>query len=426
MKMMKDETSGRRGLLARNRHHIALLILFVAWVIGQAQKTAMGVAAIPISKEFGFSSVEVGWILGSFYGSYAAFTFIGGIAADRFGARNTLASMIGLWSLLTGAIGFAWSLPSFIAARFLCGAAEGGFPSASSVAIADLYPVHQRGRAKAFVVSAAHIGSAASTLLVASFIASIGWHYAFWAYAALGLLVAPSFAFVFRARGWRGESRGTLPLRSALREVFRSRLAIVMFIIQFATGTFFFGINSWLPRYWVEVKGLSLLEMGGFTAIAAFAAFILTNISGWIIDQYLRGREKYLIIACLLASAVGLAVMGQAESKAFAFISLSAVQTTTGIASSAVFTIALKYFHQGVIGTATGVANFGQQLAAFIAPVTFGYLIEASGGSYALVFGFAVVTVSIAFCAAFTIDTRDQATAYEVEPAGTLERSKRS
>lgn len=70
-----------RGTLARNRHHLALLILFFAWVIGQAQKTAMGVAAIPISKEFGYSAVEVGWIIGSFYGSYALLPF--SVASSR-------------------------------------------------------------------------------------------------------------------------------------------------------------------------------------------------------------------------------------------------------------------------------------------------------------------------------------------------------
>ena len=184
-----------------------------------------------------------------------------------------------------------------------------------------------------------------------------------------------------------------------------------MFLIQFSSGTFFFGLSSWLPTYWVQVKGLSILEMSGLTAGSAFVAFGIQNYFGWVMDRYLPQKEKYLVLASLLISVFGLYAVYTTSDRMLAMVALSVVTTSIGIASTAIFVIAVKYFPKGTIGAATGVANFGQQSAAVVAPLVFGYFIKAFGGSYLAVFVFAAATVVVAFCAALAINTDGRETA---------------
>ena len=140
--------------------------------------------------------------------------------------------------------GLGWSLASFMAIRFLFGAAEGGFAPASSVTIAELYPREQRGRAKAFLVSAAQVGTAVGTFAVSAFIASVGWRYAFWTYAALGTIISVAFWTIFNQDKDNYNSEKRIKSKLPLTNVLKMPLVWKLLVIQFAIGTFFFGLRA--------------------------------------------------------------------------------------------------------------------------------------------------------------------------------------
>jgi len=391
--------------LDKNRSHLILAILFLAWIIGNCDKTGISVAVIPIGKEFGFDSIQLGMIMSSFFASYTILTLFGGVLADKFGSRSVLTTIMVLWSFFTGITGLGWSLASFIAIRFLFGAAEGGFAPASSVTIAELYPREQRGRAKAFLVSAAQVGTAVGTFAVSAFIATVGWRYAFWTYAVLGTIISVAFWVTFKQDKDAYNRDRRIKSKLPLRNVLRIPLVWKLLVIQFALGTFFFGLSSWLPSYWVHVKGLTIVQMGALTALASLVAFAFQNLSGWILDKYLVGRERILI--CITLGIAGCAVffMYTVESIGMAITWLTIATTAIAVTSPVIFTLALKYLPEEFIGTGTGIANFGQQTAGMLAPALFGYFIHVFHGSYFAVFIFVVVTVVIAFITALTINT---------------------
>ena len=72
----------------------------------------------------------VGWIFSAFTIAYALFEMPTGWLGDRYGPRKTLVRVVLWWSFFTAATGWAWSLWSLVAVRFLFGMGEAGcFPN---------------------------------------------------------------------------------------------------------------------------------------------------------------------------------------------------------------------------------------------------------------------------------------------------------
>jgi len=393
--------------LKKDRSYMIMLVLFFAWVIGFCDKIAISVAAIPIGEEFGFNKMQIGLIMSSFFSSYAVMTLFGGVLADKYGSRKVLTAIIFCWSLFTAMTGFAWSLASFMVIRFLFGAAEGGFPSASSVTIAELFPKEKRGRAKSFIISAAQVGVAIGTLAVTAFTATVGWRWAFWTYGLIGIIIALAFWTIFRLDKQDGNSVEQIKSKLPLMNILRIPLVWKLLVMQFAIGTFNYGLTFWLPSYWVQVKGLNIVTMGALTAMVAVISFVCVNFGGWILDKHMVGRERIMICITLSIAGVCTFLMYNADSVQMAFIYLTVANTAIAVTSPVIFTLALKYLPEEFIGTGTGMCNFGQQIGGMISPAIFGYFIHIFLGSYFEVFTFVIITVIISLITAFTINTRE-------------------
>ena len=222
--------------------------------------------------------------MSSFFASYAVMTLFGGLLADKFGSRKVLTTIMILWSFFTAMTGLAWSLTSLMAIRFMFGAAEGGFPSASSVTIAELYPPEKRGRAKSFLVSASTLGTAAGTFIVSAFIATTGWRWAFVVYAILGVSASIAFFIIFKSQKKNGNIVEQTRTKVPLRNILKIPLVWKLMVLQFAIGSFVWGLSSWMPSYWVNVKHLNIITTGSLTALTSIIGFLfmISPESFWI------------------------------------------------------------------------------------------------------------------------------------------------
>ncbi len=378
-------------------------VVFVQWLIGYFDKTAMSVLAVPVAAEFGFSKSQMGLVLSGFFLGFAAMTPIGGYLADRFGARRVLFLVMLLWSIFTGLTTLAWSLASLIVLRALFGLAEGSFPSASSAAVAALMPVHQRGRAKALLTSGATLGTAFGALIVSALAASHGWRYPFHVFAAIGIAV--SFAFLLISRGMAPQQSRTQPLslREALRVVGRFRLVWALAATQFGVGFFAWGLNQWLPSYWVQVKGLSLTSAGLVTAIPNVVAFFAMLGAGFLSDK-VSGKEGKFICVALIVTLIATCLTYFASSVAMGVFYVGVAQVAISTSAPLLAIVVLKRMHTSVAGTATGLTNFGQQMAGVIAPTVMGCAIDAAGGAYGVIFALVVIILAVSAVVSLTID----------------------
>ena len=87
-----------------------LAVLIALSFINYLLRNNISVAIPSIREEFGFTSTEIGWILGSFNLTYTLFQIPGGIFGETMGHRRALAIIAITWGVLTFLTGFAPSL----------------------------------------------------------------------------------------------------------------------------------------------------------------------------------------------------------------------------------------------------------------------------------------------------------------------------
>lgn len=388
--------------------YLVLGLLCLGWIINYFDKVAINVAVIPISQEFGLSETQVGLILSSFFLSYAIMQPIGGSLADKFGSRKVIIISVVGWSLFTILTGTAWSFLSLIVIRFLFGIGEGSYPSASSVAVAESFPQHERARAKSILTSATTIGGVLATLVAASLSKSFGWQFMFVILGIVGLLLAALYAKFLHPTGAQAvaakKTVEKLPLRKLLKISMLWKLMAIYFGISMVT----WGMMSWMPTYMVKVRHLDMVSMGALASIPAILSFATVLLTGWLLDKRMVGRERLLIVIGSFIGIISLYLLSKAPTVALvvayqtlANIGLAAAVTTT-------LTMPLKYIDPSSVGAASGLIYLGGQTAGVIAPTAMGFMIQQFNGSYDAAFWLLIIAVAIPFVVGMTLRTTPQ------------------
>ena len=356
-----------------------LTLLFLTWIVNYLDKNSMSVALISISKEFSLTPTQGGMVISSFFLAYAIMQLIGGYFTDKYGAKKIILLSIIVWSIFTIFTGFAWSFLSLIVIRFLFGIGEGSFPAASSVALAENFPKEQRGRAKGVLSAATAIGAIIAVLLAAVLIQIVGWRIMFAIFGAFG--------FIFLLLLWkylpeRSIANGNVGVQKvSYLKVLKNPLAWKLMLIYFGMSMVNWGLSSWLPSYWVNVRDLELVKTGFISMLPIACSLIGIAISSWAVDKMASGKEKYIIIIGSMISIVALYLTMSASSVSLALTCLCFAYFGVGLVSI-VLTLPLKYFSQSTMGTTVGIMYFGGQMAGVIAPTVMGYTISLFNGSY--------------------------------------------
>src|SRR5258705_10759264 len=102
-------------------------LLFAAGVINYLDRAALGIAAPLLAADLKLSTSALGVVFSSFFVGYALFNFVGGWAADRFGAKRVIAAAMATWSGFCAMTALVVGFKSLLVFRVLFGAAEGPF-----------------------------------------------------------------------------------------------------------------------------------------------------------------------------------------------------------------------------------------------------------------------------------------------------------
>lgn len=391
---------------ANSKHkYLVLGLLCLGWIINYFDKVAINVAVIPISQEFGLTETQVGLILSSFFLSYAIMQPIGGSLADKFGSRKVILISVICWSVFTILTGTAWSFLSLIIIRFLFGIGEGSYPSASSVAVAESFPQHERARAKSILTSATTIGAVLATLVAASLSKHYGWQVMFVILGVLGLFLALLYAKYLHPTGSQATKSNKTGEKLPLKELLKISMLWKLMAIYFGISMVNWGMMSWMPSYMVKVRHLDMVSMGALASIPAILSFFTVLGTGWMLDKRMVGREKYLIAIGSLIGIISLYLLSKAPTVAlvvtyqtFASIGLGAAVTTT-------LTMPLKYISPSSVGAASGLIYLGGQVAGVIAPTAMGFMIQQFNGSYDAAFWLLIIATAIPFVVGMTLST---------------------
>ena len=166
-----------------------VFLSFVAVFICYIDRVNISVAIIPMQAQFGWSELQVGIILGSFYFGYMITMIIGGYLADKYGGKRVLGYGLLIWSLFTIITPFfAYSgLWWLILIRVLMGLGEGiTFPSWHAI-YARWIPFNERTRVVAFTNSGIAAGTVFGYVVAAAIISNYSWEWVFYSFGILGV-----------------------------------------------------------------------------------------------------------------------------------------------------------------------------------------------------------------------------------------------
>jgi MFS family permease len=170
--------------------HAALAALFIVWLVSYMDRMVMATAIPYIAKEFSLTPVAVGGVLSAYFFGYASFQIIGGILADRYGARKVMIWAIVWWSAFTAFTGMVGSLVTMLWVRALFGMGEGVAPAATWKACAIWSPAKDRAWTSGLMLCSNCLGPALAPLFVAAVMATVGWRGVFYSLTIPGLLLA--------------------------------------------------------------------------------------------------------------------------------------------------------------------------------------------------------------------------------------------
>ncbi len=404
------ETGAARPTRVR---HVILGLTVAAYVITYMDRVVISTAVPSIQKEFGFSLVTMGWILGAFQWAYALFQIPGGWFGDRVGPRRALSLIVIWWSLFTSATTLAWNAISMAAVRFLFGMGEAGaFPIATRSLSRWMLPA-ERGFAQGITHAGSRLGAALTPALVALIIAAYGWRAPFICFGALGLGWASLWFWYYRdspAEHSRMNAAECELIQSALGKAAAVRRAVPwkriltspqMWVICAMYFCYAYNISvylTWFPKYLSDHHGFSLQKMGLYASMPLLAGTAGDLCGGWISDilakrfNGLRMARRAVAILGFLLAAVSIVVATlTAEPLVSVFCSCLAVlglELTVGVSWAITIDIGGES-----AGSVSALMNTFGNTGGATASVLTGYLVTFSGWTlpFLIVSGLSVV-----------------------------------
>lgn len=395
--------------LPRRTSVVAFVLLYVAYCISYVDRAAISLALAQIGKDFNLQAADLGIVISAFFLGYAAMQVPGGWLSDRFGSKYVVIVTIVMWSLFTAFTSIAWSLTSLIAIRFIFGIAEGGFPPASIRAVAEVFKKDSRPKMSALLLSSNYAGSMVAPLIMAPLILWLGWRHAFNAIGIAGIVFAVVYFVFVPYLGRPGASETNTAAaqaenRAPMRELMKNPLLWQLMVVWFGLSCVNKGLDSWMPLYLLQQRGLDLKTVGVVAPIPFAMATIATAIGGWVMTTFFAEREKYLLIGSSALTGIFLYAMYKTETIAMLITYQSVVYFFKSFVLASVVALPTKLLRDDQIGSGIGMVNLGGQSAGFVAPVAIGFIVTGTG-SFDAAFGFLVAMTALSVVVAATINT---------------------
>ena len=332
---------------------------------------AGGALATPaIGRDLGGGPQALAWITNAFMLSFGSLLMAAGALADACGRKRVFLGGVGLFVLMSLALGLAPDTIWLDALRAVQGAAAAAALAGGSAALDQAYPDQGRTRAFSLLGTSFGVGLAAGPVLAGALLDTLGWRAVFLSSALVGAVALAIAAPTLResrdprAAGldWRGtfgftaalalltwgilqapgrdltDARVLAPLAGALlcallfvrieRRVARPMLDLSLFrhprfvgvqALPVATCYCYVVLLVLMPMRFIGIDGLGEIQAGLATAALSLPMLFMPSVAAWLA----RGVSPGLISALgLLAAAAGLWWLGAVDIRASALAAI--------------------------------------------------------------------------------------------------------
>lgn len=377
-----------------------MFLAFLAIVIAYLDRVNLSVAAPILMKQFGWNAAQIGMVLSAFFAGYAILQAPSGWLADRIGGRKILAIGMLWWSLFTLLTPFGSTLLLMIFIRSMLGLGEAvTFPAITAMVSRWMPPV-ERGRAQGFNLSGMMVGAGAAIPVVALIIKSVGWEWAFYSFALLGVL----WMFIWLNyvtdkpedhRGvsaeeleeiypkMDGEVKSAVGSTESLGTILKSKAVWGLILGYFMQLYNWYLFLTWLPGYLVMARGFDIIKTGFYGMLPYIGAFICANLAGHISDKMAKTygqtkARKIIIYISFLGSAIFLYFGAHAASPimAVAFITICVSFVGLNFAPFWALPVDISPRNAGLI---SGLMNTSGTAAGIAAPMITGFVVSMTG-----------------------------------------------
>ena len=275
--------------------------LFLATVISYIDRQTIAIAGPVIAEEFSLTNEQFARIISAFLFAYTFGQLFAGRFFDWTGTRIGWAICITVWSLanaLTALVNRVWG---FEFLRFMLGVGESGnFPGGVKV-ITEWFPPWERAFAGGLFTSGASVGAVLAGPLVGTIIHYWGWRTAFVVTGALGFVWLLGWLLFYQIPEKHprltGEERALLRAaedeelsESGMRwiDLFRFRQVWALPIARMFEEPLIWFSLFWLPKYIVDVRGLTILQTGWILSLPFIGLDVGYIAGGWISGRLVR------------------------------------------------------------------------------------------------------------------------------------------
>jgi ACS family tartrate transporter-like MFS transporter len=260
--------------------------LFILYIVAWLDRVNVGFAGLQMNADLGFSSAAFGFGSGVFFLGYCLFEVPSNLVLHRVGARRWISRIMISWGVISTAMMFVRTAPTFYVLRFLLGAAEAGFFPGVVYYLSHWYPGGQRACAIAAFMTAVPVsgvigGPLSGALLTLNGLFGLaGWQWLFLAEGLpailLGVVVLVYLTDRPETADWlnsaekdwlvstlaaeRTSRQGILPI--GIFAALTNRTIWQLGIIFFFAAIGFYGYSFWAPLVVKSLTGSSDLGVG--------------------------------------------------------------------------------------------------------------------------------------------------------------------
>ena len=249
----------------------------------------MAVLFKEISAELELNLVEIGLIWGITPFASLLILFIGGLLADRYGARRTLiltCFLVGIFGALRGT---AWNFISLTAFAFLVGMSTSITIVAAMKTATIWFSGKKLGVANGILAMGMGLGMTIASLISATVLSPLlgGWRHVLFLYGAIAIIVSLAWCITVKEIGQENliKTDGTMPFRKSISHVIHIRAVWFLGLTLFGVVGCFRGMLGYLSIY-LQDSGWASASADGtvaaITGIGTLGAVPLTLLAARI------------------------------------------------------------------------------------------------------------------------------------------------
>lgn len=381
-----------------------VVLCFFGITINYVDRANLSVALPRMSQDLHIPPAVQGFVLSSFFITYALGQLPAGGLTDKYGVRPMFAIGASIWGLFTMLGAAVQNIGWLITTRLGLGVGEAAGYLGSAKAVSRWFPRHERALANSIWDNGARAGTAIALPVVTAVIALLSWRWSFlitgalafvWVFAWLRGYREPAqhpklsreeFEYIkaggARLDDARDESAGP---KVRWRQLFGYRTVWAMMIGFFCLNYAIYFFITWFPTYLVKERGFDLLKLGIFGALPGIIAIGGSLLGGFTSDRLVRrgwslnrARKTCLASGMVVSSVIALAVLVPQAWQALALLSVS--YAALAFSAASVATLPSDVAPQAdQVSSLAGIQNFASNVAGVLGPIVTGFLIAATG-----------------------------------------------